>query len=173
MVINAAVSSDFDRNSNYKCPFCFKSYKNLGAWFISHLKKIHSFTDESLAISSNDLIKLAVDQSTKQLVVADTFLKCPTCSRSFKREKCLSNHIKSVHNPKSDRIRNICQHCNARYIRSHKCKKLLPNGPIDENSSVDENSPVFNFSNSYFEEAFDFSDSANTENLNFSNTNFH
>lgn len=107
----------------------------------------NTLSDVDLANSPLELIKQAYKLCVKTEAVAATFFKCSSCVRSFTSEKRLANHTKIAHDDHASHSLKVCSACNPRFLRSHRCKKL-PNP---------QNSQIFNFSDSFFEESPPFS----------------
>ena len=86
---------------NYYCQVCHKPYTNLGA-LLTHLNNAHDFkADEINAFHATALEKSIIPSSQDEAKLNDVKEKapfaCEFCSRIFKGEKWLTNHIAIEH----------------------------------------------------------------------------
>jgi uncharacterized C2H2 Zn-finger protein len=105
---------------NLQCPACLKSFKYKKA-FENHLLKSHpDFKVENKLESKSGTelrsrIELDLQPISKEYV-------CPVCSKSFKYQKGLVNHIESKH-PLSEN--KLCPHCGKSYKYNKALEKHL------------------------------------------------
>lgn len=142
----------------HKCHLCVKTYDILGQCFLTHLKTKHLLSD--LELKTFEINNFP----PKTKMIQKTTFNCNFCSRSFKGESWLSNHVNSEHknyldspflkrkstSKAIDKVSNFCKNCSRKVTPKHKCRLFKVADTTQEN--------IFNFSDSFFVENFKFDD---------------
>ena len=82
----------------HKCPHCEKAYKTLTPLrthvYKEHPEK-HQQSEESLKLEQSEIEDLSKDENDNQS--AETRHACPYCTKTYKYQKTLQNHISKKH----------------------------------------------------------------------------
>nr|CAI5857397.1 unnamed protein product [Callosobruchus analis] len=121
--------------SNYGCPVCSEGFRTL-AQLSSHRKNVHIYPC-NVCQQRFELVEM-MELHRKARHPEKLTYECPMCNAVFKKEDQMSDHLKNIHSPKSNKSNKIyatnnnnlkCPLCHKRYfimimIEINKCTEF-------------------------------------------------